>query len=61
MKRPRAILQKNKNSIKYNYKLLVIILIVEDTKLEKQIKNKYLKDECALKVLKELTLKFSTD
>ena len=39
--RLRAILKENKIGIEYNYKLLLIILVVEDSILERKIKDAY--------------------
>lgn len=59
--RPRAILKENEDGMEYNHELLAIISVFEDIELEKRIKKEYPTDECALRVLKEPTSKFSID
>jgi hypothetical protein len=40
-------LKTSDSGIEYNYKLLATILVVEDTQLEKRIRDIYAKDEYA--------------
>jgi hypothetical protein len=49
--RPRAILKDTGAGMEYNHELLATISVVEDTELEQRIKDAYLKDECASRVL----------
>ena len=59
--RPRAILRKGYKGIKYNHKLLAIIVVVENKELEQQIKDTYKTDKCITRILKELTIEFHLD
>jgi hypothetical protein len=59
--RPRAILKEGGDGIEYNHELLATISIVEDTDLEKRIKDAYQTDECASRILKEPTTEFTID
>ena len=43
--KPRAILKETRDSLKYNYKLLAIVVVIEDTRLEQKIKKAYKIDE----------------
>jgi hypothetical protein len=56
-----AILKEGKNSFKYNYKLLATILVVENNKLVRRIKDVYAEDEYTLRILKEPTKEFDKD
>ena len=40
--------------MEYNYKLLVTILVMEDTRLEKQIKANYTNDSFIVTIIKKL-------
>jgi hypothetical protein len=59
--RPRAILKTSDKGMEYNHELLATISVVEDTQLEKEIKNAYAADENARRVLKEPTTDFLVD
>ncbi len=52
-KRPRAILKEGDKGIEYNHELLATILVVEDDKLEKRLKNAYAGDAVAPSILKQ--------
>jgi hypothetical protein len=42
IKRPKAILRLGKNGLKYNYKILAIILVIKNKELIKRIKGAYI-------------------
>ena len=58
--RPRAILKKTDEGMRYN-ELLATIAIVEDTELETRLKNAYATDECAKRVLTKVEGSFAID
>ena len=47
--------------MEYNYKLLATILVVEDTRLEKQIKANYANDSFIVTIIKKLGDDFIID
>lgn len=58
--RPRAILKETDNGMQYN-ELLATIAVVEDTELEKKLKDAYTTDECAKRVLQKVEGNFNID
>lgn len=58
MEKFKAILKVKANKLKYNYKLFITFVIMEDDKLVKLIKNAYQTDECVMKILQLLIKDF---
>ena len=54
IERPRAIFKAGEKGLEYNYKLLVTILVIEDTRLEKQIKVNYTNNSFVVTIIKKL-------
>jgi hypothetical protein len=44
--------------MEYNYKLFIMIVIIENTRLKKWIKGAYVMDECIFRIFKELIKEF---
>jgi hypothetical protein len=43
--KPRAMLRETEDGLEYNYELLATVAVVEDTRLEREIKKAYGTDE----------------
>ena len=59
--RPRAIFKAGEKGLEYNHELLATISVVEDTRLEKQIKANYVNDSFAVTIMKKLGDDFMID
>ena len=61
IERPRAIFKAGEKGLEYNHKLLATILVIEDTRLEKQIKVNYANNSFIVTIIKKLGDDFIID